>query len=77
MAPPPATGGSSAGGLVSEDWLEQANRVLSSHLGPIARVVLKRACERTRQRVPLMALLVEAAPEATRARLRAELDRVV
>jgi len=77
MAPPPATGGSSAGGLVSEAWLEQANRVLSSHLGPIARVVLKRACERTRQRVPLMALLVEAAPEATRARLRAELDRVV
>jgi len=57
--------------------LEQAQRVLAVHLGPIARVVVKRAAERTRQRQPLFALLAEAVPESTRAKLLTELSRLV
>jgi hypothetical protein len=45
-------------------------------VGPIASVVLKRALVRTRQREALFALLAEAAPEAARARLLAELARL-
>jgi hypothetical protein len=61
---------------VSEAWIEQAQRLLSLQLGPIARVVLKRALERTRQRDALVALLLEAAPESARSRLQAELLRL-
>jgi hypothetical protein len=61
---------------VSDAWLEQAQRVLAAQLGPIARVVLKRAAERTRQRDALCALLLEAAPEAARAQLQADLARL-
>jgi serine/threonine-protein kinase len=72
----PATSGTRAGPPVSDAWLEQAQRILAAQLGPIARVVLKRAAERTRQRDALCALLLEAAPEGARARLQADLARL-
>ncbi len=75
-AAPPATSGTRSGPPVSDAWLEQAQRVLASQLGPIARVVLKRAAERTRQRAALCALLLEAAPEVARAQLQADLNKL-
>jgi len=72
----PVTGGSRSSQAVSDALLEQVQRVLASHLGPIARVVLKRALERTRQCDQLFAVLVEAAPESSRARLLAELGQL-
>lgn len=70
------TGGSMVSQAVSDALLEQVQRVLASYLGPIARVVLKRALDRTRQREPLFALLAEAAPESARAKLLAELGQL-
>jgi tRNA A-37 threonylcarbamoyl transferase component Bud32 len=61
---------------VNEDLMEQAARLLSAHLGPIARVVVKRSAARTRQREAFFSLLAEAAPEAVRARLLAELHKL-
>lgn len=76
-AAPPTTQGSAARqATLTEAQLEQAQRLLAAQVGPIARVVLKRALERTRQREPLFALLAEAAPEAARARLLGDLSRL-
>jgi len=90
-APLPQGGGSSGGGgfmggsstlpagsssPVSDAWLEQASKVLAAHVGPIAKVVVKRAADRTRQREPLLALLAEGVPEAARAKLLADLSRL-
>ena len=50
--------------------------MLASELGPIARVVVKRAAERTRQRAALFALLIEAVPEASRRQLLDALERL-
>jgi len=76
-APPSTTQGSAARqAALTEAQLEQAQRLLAAHVGPIARVVLKRALDRTHQREPLFALLAEAAPEAARARLLADLNRL-
>jgi eukaryotic-like serine/threonine-protein kinase len=61
---------------VNDAVLEQAVRLLSVHLGPIARVVVKRSAERVRQREPFYQLLVEAAPEPVRARLLADLRAI-
>ncbi len=61
---------------VTDAVLEQSVKLLSAHLGPIARVVVKRAAERVREREPFYALLVEAAPEAARARLLADLRAI-
>jgi serine/threonine-protein kinase len=61
---------------VSDALVEQAQRLLAGHMGPIARVVVKRAVERTRQREALFTLLVDAAPEPARAQLRADLERL-
>jgi serine/threonine-protein kinase len=64
------------GAPVSDALLEQVQRLMATHLGPIARVVVKRAADRTRQRQPLFALLAEAVPEAARAKLLSELSRL-
>ena len=61
---------------VNEALMDQAQRLLSAQLGPIARVVVKRAAERTRQREAFFALLAEAVPEAMRAKLLAELNKL-
>jgi hypothetical protein len=64
------------GAPVSDALLEQAQRLMAVHLGPIARVVVKRAADRTRQRQALFVLLADAVPEAARAKLLAELARL-
>lgn len=75
--PGAATGTMSAGGPpVSDAFLEQAQRVLAAHVGPIAKVVVKRAAERTRDRQGLCALLADAVPDAAREKLLAELTRL-
>ncbi len=79
---PPTTfgqgGGTFAGNHtpVTDAVLEQAVKLLSAHLGPIARVVVKRSAERVRQREPFYALLAEAAPEPVRAKLLADLRAI-
>ena len=71
-------GGTFAGATlpVNEALMDQSLRLLSAHLGPIARVVDKRSAERTRQREAFFALLLEAAPEPVRARLLADLHKL-
>lgn len=72
-----SAGLSASGGLpVSDAWLEQAARVMAAQVGPIAKVVVKRAAERTRQRDALCLLLAESAPEGARARLIADLRKL-
>ncbi|MBA4178934.1 MAG: serine/threonine protein kinase [Leptothrix sp. (in: Bacteria)] len=73
----PAAGAMSAGGPpVSDAFLDQAQRVLAAHVGPIAKVVVRRAAERTRDRQGLCALLADAVPDATRAAVLDELARL-
>jgi eukaryotic-like serine/threonine-protein kinase len=72
-------GGGTFGGAhtpINDAVLEQSVKLLSAHLGPIARVVVKRSAERTRERGPFFELLAQAAPEAVRARLLAELRAI-
>ena len=71
-------GGTFAGATlpVNEALMDQALRLLSVHLGPIARVVIKRAVERTRQREAFFSILAEAAPEPVRAKLLADLHKL-
>ena len=80
LTSPLAAGGGGTGIVntapVSDAWIEQAQRLLSAHLGPIARVVIKRSLDRTRQHDGLCGLLVEAAPEAARAQLKSDLARL-
>lgn len=72
-----SSGVAASGGLpVSDAWLEQAVRLMAAQVGPIAKVVVKRAADRTRQREALCALLADAAPEAGRARLLADLRKL-
>ena len=75
-APAPVTGGSTGGPPVSDALLEQVQRLLAAHVGPIAKVVVKRAAERTRARGALFALLLEAVPGGLRAKLLADLERL-
>ena len=71
-------GGTFAGATlpVNETLMDQALPLLAQHLGPIARVVVKRSAERSRQREAFFALLVEAAPEAVRPQLLADLRKL-
>ena len=61
---------------VSEPLLEQAQRLLAGHVGPIAKVVVKRAAERSLEREVFFSLLAEAVPEAARGKLLADLARL-
>ena len=56
--------------------MDQSLKLLAVHLGPIARVVVKRAAERTRQRESFFTLLAEAVPEAQRAKLLSDLHQL-
>ena len=56
--------------------MEQSVKLLSAQLGPIARVVVKRAAERTRQRDAFFALLLDSVPEPTRQKLSDELHKL-
>jgi serine/threonine-protein kinase len=75
VAAGPSPGGSS-GAPVSDALVEQAQRLLAAHVGPIARVVAKRAAERSRERELFFDLLAQAVPEAERSKLLAELARL-
>ena len=61
---------------VTDALLDQAQRLLAVHVGPIAKVVVKRASERTRQRDALFALLAASVPETVRAKLLADLSKL-
>ena len=72
-------GGSLAGshGMpVSDALVEQAQRLLAGHVGPIAKVVARRAADRSREREVFFGLLAEAVPEAARGKLLADLSRL-
>jgi eukaryotic-like serine/threonine-protein kinase len=71
---PPPIG--SAGLPVSDAWLDQARKLLLAHVGPIAGVLVKRAAERTRDRATLLHDFAATVPEAQRAKLLADLDRL-
>ena len=72
-APP---GGTFVSRPVDEALMDQALRLLSAHLGPIARVVVKRSAERTRQREAFFTLLAEAAPAPVRAQLMVDFHKL-
>ncbi len=63
---------------VSDAGLEAAQKLLAAHVGPIARVMVKKAAEKTRYREPFAALLAEAVPDGpARQKLLAELRKLV
>jgi hypothetical protein len=61
---------------VSDAWLEQAAKLLLGHVGPIAKLMVKRASERSRIREALIQEFTAAVPEAQRAKLLAELQKL-
>jgi hypothetical protein len=76
-------GGSSSGGIaiapplqLSQTLLDCGQRLLAAHVGPIAKILVKKAAAQTRDRAAFVARLAEAAPAAARARLIAELERL-
>jgi hypothetical protein len=71
----PATGTTGAPALPAR-LVEHATRVLTSHMGPIARIVVKKASARALTRDEFFRLLGEEAGAAVdRARLLADLER--
>ena len=65
------------GNALSEALTEPASRLLAQHIGPIAKIVMKKAAARTAQREDFFALLAESVAEpAARARLLADLARL-
>ncbi len=61
---------------VSDATLAQVEKLLTHHVGPIARIVVKKAAERQRDRDALFAALLEAVPESARAALRDALAKL-
>jgi eukaryotic-like serine/threonine-protein kinase len=61
---------------VSDAWLEQVQKLLTVRVGPIAKVMVKRAAERTRQREELVQQFAAAVPDAQRRQLLDEIDRL-
>jgi tRNA A-37 threonylcarbamoyl transferase component Bud32 len=69
--------GNRGGPPLSDALLEAATRVLAQHVGPIAKVMVKKAAGRTTDHGQFYALLAEAAPEgAARNKLLAELQKL-
>ena len=60
---------------LSDDIKAHATQVLTRQLGPIAKVLVKRAGDRARTRTQFLELLLEACPENDRAVVRALLER--
>ncbi len=56
--------------VVSDATLVQAEKLLAQHVGPIARVIVKKAAAKNRERDALFAALLDAVPDNLRARLR-------
>jgi serine/threonine-protein kinase len=61
---------------LSEALQERAQRLVTAHIGPIAKILVRKAAAQSRDRAAFVARLVEAVPEAARAKLIAELERV-
>ena len=62
---------------VGPEFVEQATRVLTTRIGPIAKILVKKASARATTREQFVQLLVEATDgNIDRARLRAELERL-
>ena len=62
---------------LSEAWIHDVQRVLARHIGPIAKVVLKKAIDRSTDRGQVLSSLADAiAPSAMRDQIVAELARV-
>ncbi len=60
---------------LSDDIKAHATQVLTRQLGPIAKVLVKRAAEQARGQAQFLDLLLEACPESDQAVLRAALER--
>ena len=57
--------------------VEQAQRILASHIGPIAKIVAKKAAARATTRAELYELMcAELGSDADRAKVLAELGRI-
>jgi serine/threonine-protein kinase len=61
---------------VSDAWLEQATKLLLAQVGPIAKVMVRRAAERSRVREVLVQEFAAAVPDAQRSKLVAELNKL-
>ena len=73
--PTPTTGGVATAAL-SSAVVDHATRVLTTHMGPIARIVIKKASAKAGSREQFFRLLVdETTAGADRAKLLAELER--
>jgi eukaryotic-like serine/threonine-protein kinase len=62
---------------LSDPAIEQAQKLLAAHVGPIAKVVVRKAAEKTRYREPFFSLLADAVSDpAARQKLLAELAKL-
>ena len=62
---------------LSDAAIEQATKALAAHVGPIAKVMVKKAAERTRYREPFIAMLIEAVSDPkAKQKLLADLSRL-
>jgi serine/threonine-protein kinase len=61
---------------VTDAWLEQVQKLLTVHVGPIARVMVKRAAERSRLRDELVQQFAAAVPDGQRRQLLADIDKL-
>ena len=69
--------GADGGAPLTEPLLEAATRLLARHVGPIAKVMVKKAAGHARDRGQLAQLLAEAVPDGpARQKLLAELQRL-
>ena len=72
-----ASGGGSGGAPVTEPLLDAATRLMAQHVGPIAKVMVRKAAGRTQDRAVFFGLLAEAVPEGpARHKLLAELQQL-
>jgi serine/threonine-protein kinase len=63
---------------LSDAALEQAQKLLAAHLGPIAKVVVRKAADRSRYREPFIAMLVEAVSDPkAKQKLLTDLSKLV
>lgn len=63
---------------LSDAGVEAAQKLMATHMGPIARVMVKKAAEKSRFREPFIAMLAETVPDGpARQKLLAELRKLV
>ncbi len=72
-APPPSPPTQLMNDPLTDEYKAQALQVLTRHLGPIARIVIKRAAERAHGRAQFIEQILDAASEVDRTTLEREL----